>query len=134
MAYRGEAMGDDEGRTVLHQMLERLLYEPFGLGVERRGSFVENEHGWILEDRARDTEPLSLSSGEAAASVAYHGPVSLLHGGDELMCIGNACGFLHRLLPCHAVRRREGGIDTEGDVIKDRIVEEDGFLADDTHH
>lgn len=36
----GETMGDDEGRPVLHQPVERVLNGRLGFVVERRGGFI----------------------------------------------------------------------------------------------
>ena len=49
------------------------------------------------------------------------------------MGIGDTRSLLYCLLPSHAVRRRERGVHTESDVVIDGVVEEDRFLADDTH-
>ena len=49
------------------------------------------------------------------------------------MCVSDTRRLLNGLLPRESVRCGLGGVHTEGDVIKDRIVEEHGFLADDAH-
>src|SRR3990172_11798776 len=57
-----EAMGDDDRGPVHHQVLERLLDQGLGLRVERARRLVENEDWRVLEDGARDREPLPLPS------------------------------------------------------------------------
>ena len=126
-------MGDDEGCTFCHKVLERFLHEFLGLGIERRGRFIEDEDRRVLEDSPRDREPLTLTTGETASSVTDDRFIPFGHVDDELMGIGDTRGLLDRLLPGHTVRRRLGGIDTKSDVVIDRIVEEHGFLSDDTH-
>ncbi len=41
---RGEAVGNNEGSTPLHQMLNRLLNQLFHLRIQGRGGFVENQN------------------------------------------------------------------------------------------
>ena len=128
-----KAVGDDERCPFVHEVLQGFLYKSFGLGVQRRGGFVKNEHRRVLEHGARDAEPLALAAGQTAAAVADNRLVALRHIGDELMCVGNAGCLLYRLLPCHAVRRRLRGIHAERDVVIDGVVEKDWFLAYDAH-
>jgi len=40
---RGQPMGNDDGRSIFHQIGEGQLDDPFGLGVQRRRRFIENE-------------------------------------------------------------------------------------------
>ena len=42
----------------------------FGGGVERAGRFVEDQDRRVLEQRARDREPLALAAGEQPAALA----------------------------------------------------------------
>ena len=126
-------MRHDERRSVFHEVLQRLLYQSLGLAVEGGSSLVEDEDRWVLEDSAGDRESLALTAGESATAIADGGLVTLRHGGDELMRVGDLRRLLHRFVPTHAVWRRKGGVDAESDVIIDRVVEEHGFLADDAH-
>src|SRR2546423_12580942 len=54
-----EAMGDHEGGASLHDLVERGLELRFRLGVERARSLVEDQDGRILEQRARNRQPLA---------------------------------------------------------------------------
>ena len=133
MADGRETMGYDERCAVFHQVLQRLLYEPFGFGVERRSSFIEDEDRRVLKDRPRYTESLALPAGETRTAVANNRVIPIGHVGDELMCIRDARSLFHSLLPRHAGRRRKRSIHTESDVIIDRVVEKDRLLANDAH-
>ena len=59
--YGREAVGDDETRAVAHQRRERLLHQPFRLGVERGTRLVEQQDRGIAQQRAGDGQPLPLS-------------------------------------------------------------------------
>ena len=65
-------MRDDERRAVVHQLLQRILDEALGLGVERGGRFVEDQDRRILQQRARDRDALPLSAREQHAAIAHH--------------------------------------------------------------
>ncbi len=84
-AHGREPMGDHEHGSVLHQILERLLHQRLRFRIERRGRFIEDEDGRVLQQRARDRKPLPFSSGEAEAPLADHRVVTLGHALNELM-------------------------------------------------
>ena len=65
---------------------------------------------------------MPLSARKTPATVSNIGLVAILHLHDEIVRIGDFCGCLHLLL-C-------GVIHTKGDIVKDGVVEEDGFLVD----
>jgi hypothetical protein len=44
---RGQPMGNDDGRSIFHQIGERQLDDSFGLGVQCRRRFIENEQGGV---------------------------------------------------------------------------------------
>ena len=63
-------MRDDEARPVRHQMLERFLDQPLGRGVHARRRFIENEDRRILEQRARDRQPLLFAHAQFHPALA----------------------------------------------------------------
>ena len=67
------------------EFFERLLNLHFGLGIERRGSLVEQKNRRVFQDGARNRNPLLLSTGEKAALVADHGLIALGLGHNEIM-------------------------------------------------
>ena len=44
---RGQPMGNDDGCPIFHQIDEGQLDDPFGLGVQRRRRFIEDEQGRV---------------------------------------------------------------------------------------
>ena len=62
-----------------HQRLERRLHLTLGLRIERRGRLVEHQHRRILEQRARDRQPLALAAGELNAVFADQRRETLRH-------------------------------------------------------
>ena len=63
--------------------VERLLDGALGLHVERAGGLVEDEHGRVAQDRARDRDALLLAAGEAVAALADDGVVAVGQRGDR---------------------------------------------------
>ena len=55
-------MRHDNGGAPAHQHVQRSLHGSLVLGVQRRGGFVEQEDGRVLQDGAGDGEPLALAS------------------------------------------------------------------------
>src|SRR5262249_14269553 len=51
---RGESVGDDECGAVLHDFVKRRQDARFGGGIKRAGRFIENQDGWVLEQRSCD--------------------------------------------------------------------------------
>ncbi len=119
----GEAVGDDEGGAALHEVVQAVLDEGFGFGVEGAGGFVEDEDAGVGEDGAGDGDALALAAGELDAALADDGVVLLREALGELVDAGDAAGF-HDLL--------FGGLRAaEEDVLADGAVEEEGLLEDD---
>ena len=98
VADGAQAVSYDECRTVFHEAFDSLLDECFGFAVEGGGSFVEDEDRGISEDCACDGYPLSLSAGEAAATVADDCFVSVFGGGDEVVGVSYSGGLFSLLL------------------------------------
>jgi hypothetical protein len=75
-----EAVGDDEGGAVLHQVFEGLLHEFFGGRIEGARGFIKNEDGRVLEQGAGDGDALALAAGELYAALPYEGLQSFGEG------------------------------------------------------
>ena len=58
----GEAMRDHDGSAPLHEVLQRSLDELLTFGVQRAGSFVQDQDGRICQNRARNRNSLPLSA------------------------------------------------------------------------
>src|SRR5271156_2930861 len=59
-----EAVRNRDRGAPLHQRLERALNDALRLGVERRGSLVEDQDRRVFQDHAGDRQPLALTTGE----------------------------------------------------------------------
>ena len=86
----------------LHQVRERVLHEQLGLGVERRGRFVEDQDRRVLQERARDREPLPLPAGQALPALADRRVVAV---GQLAM---NSCACAARAAASISSRDRAG--------------------------
>ena len=60
----GEPMRDGNDSLNFHQIVELLLDSCLDLRVERAGRLVEDENGRILQEDARNGDPLALTAGK----------------------------------------------------------------------
>ena len=88
VADRGQPVGDDERRPVLHDAGQGLLDQPLGLGIEGRGRFVQDEDRRVLEQGPGEGQPLPLADREEGAPLADRRVVSLGKLRDEVMAFG----------------------------------------------
>ena len=72
---RRETVGDHYGRTVLHQVLQRFLYQTFGFRIQGGCGLIQDQDRGILQDRTGDTDSLALSTRQFSTSVTYIGPI-----------------------------------------------------------
>ena len=72
-------MRDRDDGAALGEAVEGLLDEALALVIEGGSGFVEDEHGRIAQDRARDGEALALATGERDAALADGRLVALRH-------------------------------------------------------
>jgi hypothetical protein len=84
-------VGDDQRGAAPGGCVELGLDGFFGPGVERRGGFVENQDGRVLEQGAGDGDALLFAAGELEAALADR--VSYFRAaGDEVFQLGGAGG------------------------------------------
>ena len=100
-----------------------VLHEQLRLGVERRRRLVEHENRRVLEQRARNRQPLPLAAGEPLSPLADHRVVAVGQRRHEVVRVRRTRRGLDRLR--RRVRR------PVGDVGGDRVVEEHGLLRHD---
>ena len=118
-------MGDDDGSAILHEVLDSILNEAFGLGVEGRSGFVEDEDRRVFENSAGDRYALTLTSREARATVANVGLISIRRCYNEIVGVGNA-SCLFDLGLCSRFY-------SKGNIVIYGVVEEDSLLVDIAH-
>ena len=63
-AEGGGPVGDDDGRTALHDVLECCQHLGFDDGVDRRGGIIKNQHPGVPEHRPGKGNPLALAAGQ----------------------------------------------------------------------
>ena len=77
-----------------HHVVERGLHLRLVVRVERRGRLVEEQDRRVLENCARDREPLPLPARERYAALAEFGRVALVEIADEAVRGGATGGRL----------------------------------------
>jgi len=117
----GEAVGNDKAGAVFHELVESLLDESFGLGVDGGGGFVEEEDGWIFEEGAGYRKALFFSAGELDAALADIGVEAFGEFFDEGGGAGSIEGF-----PKFGFAGIPFGHE---EVFANGTVEEEGFLG-----
>ena len=122
---RGETVGDHEDRAAPQQRFDRVLHEAFALRVEGARRLVEDQDLRVAQDRSSDGDALTLAAREARARDPHFGLVALGQGLRELVHVrGVGRG-------AQLVFRRPGA--RIPDVVRNRSVEEEWFLAHDGH-
>src|SRR5207244_11404225 len=69
---RVQAVGHHEGRAAPHEAPDRVQDDRLAAHVDGAGRLVEEEDGGVLQERARERDPLPLSAREAHAALARH--------------------------------------------------------------
>jgi len=115
-------MGDDDDRSLRHQVSKSFLDQHLRLGIEMRGGFVEDQDGRVAEDGSGYRQTLALASTEFDAALADTGFIAFGHAGDEF--VGDRCGS-------RGFDFFERGIGAAvADVVGYRVVEQEGVLRD----
>ncbi|ESS36533.1 hypothetical protein P355_2306 [Burkholderia cenocepacia KC-01] len=114
---------DDEARAMLRDAHQFLLDRALRARVERRRRLVEHDDRRRLQQRARDRDPLPLAARQPYAALAD----------ARVVCIGQP---LDERVELRAARRRDhlaaGRVALAvRDVVRERVVEQDGVLRDD---
>ncbi len=86
---------DDQGGAPSREMIERSLYYPLALGVERGCRLVQQENRPIGKYGACNRYPLPLPTRKLDAPLAQVGIVALRQGANELIGIGGVAGHPH---------------------------------------
>ena len=87
-----QAMGDDQDRPAWCQPLDAVVQRGRVLRIQVRAGLVEDQEGRVFEERAREGQPLRLTSAQTCSSLADHGVVAGGQGCDELVRMGQARG------------------------------------------
>src|SRR5204863_9320903 len=120
---RGEAVRYEGRRAPLHQALERIEDPGLGAAVDAARGLVEEEDGRVLQERAREREPLALAAREldpAVADLRVQAQGQRLDEGQRVRRADRRDDLL--------LARARPAV---GDVLPDRRREEDGLLRND---
>ena len=134
-------MRHDERGAFTHHAAQPSKNLFLGVGVDRRQRVVENQNRRIGGDGARQRRPLLLPSRERDAALPDHGVVALREVGQVLVEPCDGCRTFDLRLPLaapgigarsgrqHVAARGEAlGVEAEGDVVADRVREEERLL------
>lgn len=125
LANGAETVGDDERGAATQQDFEGALEAGFGDGVDGAGGFVQHKDARVGEERAGETDELTLAEGEGGALFADLSFESLRQRFEKVEAIevaqdGADIGF-------------GGGGSGEADVFEHRAGEEEVVLLDAAH-
>ena len=84
----GEAMGDEERCSAVHDLFEGLGDDFFTVGVEVGGGFVEDEYFGVGDEGPGDGEALEFAAGESDAAFAELGLKFFRGGFDDGFDVG----------------------------------------------
>ena len=85
VAYRGQAVRDDESRPSARQLRESRLHGALRHRVDGSGRLVENEHFGGGEEHARDGDELFLPFAQLLAVAGYDGVIAVFERGNEFV-------------------------------------------------
>ena len=63
-------MGDDQYGLASRDLLYRIIHLLLVLRIDKRGCFIEYDHGCILKQNASKCDPLFLTAGELIAGAS----------------------------------------------------------------
>src|SRR5450759_4474262 len=120
----GETVGNHERGATLHQSVERLLDEFFGLGIHAGSRVVQDEDARVHQQGAGYRNALALTAGERNAALAYLCLVAFGELDDEIVRLGRLRGSVDLII---------GGLGAPiSDVLADAGGEEQRGLQYDT--
>ena len=91
----GQAVGDDEGRTAYHELVQRILYHLFAFRIQGRGGLVKDEDFRVLQDGPGNGDTLALASGKNQSPVPHLRINAIRQFPDEFFRIGGTDGSPH---------------------------------------
>ena len=83
-----EPVGNHQHGVLPFKLINGLLHQPFALGVEGAGGFIQDEQLGIAKDGAGQGEPLALATTEPIAPFADQGVEAIREVGDEAGGLG----------------------------------------------
>ena len=118
-----DALGNHKAGATLHQVIQRILNEHFGLNIYGAGRIVQDQDARVEQQGPCNGDPLLLPAAQGRAALADRRSISFREADNEVMGGSGPCGadhlFVRSIWPA------------EGDVVPDAPCEEIGFLQDD---
>ena len=71
IAHRRQAVGDGNDGAAAHQAAQRLADQLLGFAIQRRGGLVEQQQRRVLQEGARNRDPLPLPAGQAQPAISH---------------------------------------------------------------
>ena len=119
-----ESMCDHQGRSILHQIAQGQLYDPFRLGVECRRRFIEDQKRRITKNGSGNRQALPLATRKFEAAFPDDRIVPFRQTENKVMSLGQFRCLLDIGLA--------GTGPSERNVASDGIIEQDNLLRDDS--
>ncbi|CSG17181.1 Uncharacterised protein [Shigella sonnei] len=92
-----QAVGNHQRGTVFLQLIQCRLNRTFGFGIQRRGSFVQNQNRAITQQGSSDSNTLTLTAREQHAVFTNHCIETVIHLIDEVYGVGHTRRFFNLL-------------------------------------
>ena len=87
----GQPVRDHQRGAVVHEFLQRRLDQAFGLGIQRRGGFIQNQNGRVLQQRARDGNSLAFSTRKALPALSHVRIIAVRKFDNKVVRVCGAC-------------------------------------------
>src|SRR5579871_602790 len=117
-----EAMGDHDRRALAALLENHVHHLTLRSGIERAGGLVHDQYRGIAIQRARNPEPLTLSSTETSTPLTQHGLVTMLEARNALLEPGELDSLVQ------ALRVDLLGLDSERDVFRHAAIAYENVL------
>ena len=122
VADSGQAVGDDEYGTALHEAVHALFDQFFGTRINGGSSFIQNQHRRICHRRPGNGQQLALALAEVAAVIGDPGVIALRQVADKGIRVGQTGSGADLLI---------GGIQLSvPDVVRNGSGKQVGVLKD----
>ena len=117
-----QAVGDDQQGLPFGEGHDRALDFVLIFRIGKRGGFVQNHNGGVLQNGAGDGDTLALPAGELSARLSRRGVPAPVQSGQKLLTLGRPGRRQHLLV--RGVRL------SQADVLLERAVKEEVVLGD----
>ena len=124
-------VGDQQRRSTGHDSAQRAVDSSLDARVNRAGGVVEDEDPWVVEDRARQGDPLTLTAGEGQPTLPDGSVIparELLDKLVRLSCTGGRLDlFVGRVRPsvrdvrANGVREEEAVLEDDANLASERV-------------